>query len=407
MAGGIPSTTKLGKMKLVSLFTVILLASALCLSAQVTLTRGDFPRAAGFIDSSRLVADPGVPFPREGADLLWDYASLGTGTPYNPSFYDATADTSFTDALNYEHDDMQFSLPAFGYLVGGDLYEALDSNGWYRTGRNIESATIPLTPLTGGPNDRIEYPATQADYIGRLDLLKFPMNYQDEWNEGYYFDIPFQVTLAAYGLNQASAFNRITVSNNRRVVGYGKLVMPTDDGSPSVPMDVLLTKVVTTQIDSIFLGGNPAPEALPAALGLSRGFVQQDSFYLFYTPGFGAPVMLFEFPRNGLVGQVRYRPQAADLSTAVREPKAPLIAGYPNPVAAGSWFHLRLERPLDAGCIHFFSPKGQLLATRTYEGGAGTNIQVKVPANIDTGLLFYRVTDKSNLPLGTGKLLVY
>lgn len=392
-------------MRPVFLLLLLVLGSSF-LYSQTTLTLDTYPRPVDFIDSMRIVADPGIPFPTGGADVSWDYSFLGAGTLHTDTYYDATSDTAFSDALNYLPSDIDLVLGGLSFTIPSNLYEGLDAEGWYRTGRSLGSQTVSLTPLTGAPNDRIDYPANNVDYVGRLNILQFPMNYEDQWTGSYYFDLNYEVTIGAYGLNQTPAFTRTHYRNEREVVGYGSLVLPTPSGESTAPVEVLMTKVIDTAIDSFFLAGEPAPLPLLNAFGLVQGITDVDSFYVFYTQNFGAPIALFEFPINGQVSRVVFRPQAAALSTSTSDLNIPEFRCFPNPVQAGSKLTIETQELLEEGTVQLFNTGGQYIAQIPYQTAGTSTLEVKLPENLPEQLVFYRVINQQGQAVGRGKILI-
>lgn len=376
-------------------------------TAQVTITQDNYPRLTEFLDSGRIILNPGIPVPSGGPDQIWDYSSFQEGNFASDLYVDATNDSDFPDALNYFQSDLGFSIGAFSYDVPSNIYDAIDENGWYRTGRSFESLSIPLTAITGGADDRIDYLQGPSDYVGRLDIIKFPITYQNQWEGTFYFDLNYEVTAGAFGLNQTPAFTRLYTTNEREVIGHGLLTIPKSDGSPSEPMDVLLVKVNATFIDSIYLAGSPAPQALLDVLGVTQGAVSVNNFYVFYKPGFGAPVALFDFLENGQVGRAVYRPQAADFNTAIQDLNLANVQSFPNPVSSGSSISLSIEQLTSSGSICFFDLQGHLLHTVAFDSTSDNQLRVNIPKVIGTGMFVYQVLDKSNSPLGLGKLHVF
>lgn len=388
--------------------TFIFILYALPGASQVTITQSDILRPASFIDSFRVVADPVIPFPEEGADILWDYSSIGLGILDTTVYTDATNDPDFTDALNYFSSDFELFLGGFSFEVPSNLYEAIDADGWYRTGRAISSLTVPLTPISGGANDRIDYLANKADYVGRRNFLEFPMTYQNQWEGGYYFDLNYEVTIAAFGLNQTPAFTRTTITEEREVVGYGSIILPRSDGSPSGEIEVLLVKGRFIEVDSFFLGGSPAPQAILDAFGLEQGVIKGRNFYNFYAPGIGTPVLLSESPLNGgATDRISYWYQVADMTTSTQELRVPVAKSFPNPAASTSTITIILEQFTSSGQVRFIDLQGRVLQTVAYTSNGSNSFEVEVPTSLHAGMFMYQVTDEDNALIGVGKLQVF
>jgi len=390
------------------LSTFIFILYALPGASQVTITQSDLLRPASFTDSSLVITDSGTPFPEEGANILWDYSTLGEGVLDTTVYTDATTDPDFTDALNYFSSDIELFLGGFNFEVSSNLYDAIDADGWYRTGRSFGSLTVPLTPISGGANDRIDYIANKFDYVGRMNIMEFPMTYQDQWEGSYYFDLSYEVTVAAFNLNQTPAFARTTVTEEREVVGYGSIILPRSDGEPSGEIEVLLVKGTLVEVDSFFLGGNPAPQAILNAFGLEQGLARGRNFYNFYTPGIGTPVLLSESPQGGeATDRIVYWPQVADMATSTRELRVPVAKSFPNPASTAASITIILEQFTSSGQVRFIDLQGRVLQTVDYTSNGSNSFEVEVPTSLQAGMLMYQVTDENKALIGVGKLQVF
>lgn len=390
--------------------TFLLLLTSFQVSGQVTITRDDWPRMASFVDTIQASSSVNIPVPTEGPDQTWDYSFLELGEVNINVYTDATDNPAFPDALHFYNNDILLVLGEAEFFLPSNVYEAIDDESWYRTGREyLADFSVPLTPFTGGADDRIDYLSGNAPYQGRINFLEFPVNYQDQWEGSYFFEYPYNVTAAAYGLNQTPAFSRVTVNEQRTVAGYGTLTIPLSDGTSSPPMDVLLIKGDKVQIDSLFLGGSPAPEALLSVLGATQGLVKPDDFYLFYRPGFPRPILILEDlnPDGTLAGTATFRPRAADGVSAVRNLNIPLAKSFPNPLPTGSLLTITLEDTPGSGHVRLTDVQGRFLANLPYTASTGSTLQVRIPATIPAGMVLYLVTDEQMRPVGVGKLQVF
>ncbi len=377
-------------------------------ASQVTITQSDLLRPASFTDSSLVITDPETPFPEEGANILWDYSTLGEGVLETTVYTDATTDPDFTDALNYFSSDIELFLGGFTFEVTSNLYDAIDADGWYRTGRSFGSLTVPLTPLSGGANDRIDYIANKFDYVGRTNIMELPMTYQDQWEGSYYYDLNYEVTAVAFGLNQTPAFTRTTITEEREVVGYGSIILPRSDGDPSGEIEVLLVKGSLVEVDSFFLGGSLAPQAILDAFGLEQGLAKGRNFYNFYAPGIGTPVLLSESPLGGgATNRIVYWPQVADMATSTEELRVPVAKSFPNPASTTSSITIILEQFTSSGQVRFIDLQGRVLQTVDYTSNGSNSLDVEIPASLSNGMFMYQVTDEDNVLIGIGKLQVF
>ncbi len=309
--------------------TSLMAASAMAFTAmaQVTIDRADYPRQATFTDSftTALPATPPMPLPAEGPNQVWDY-SLGYLVDHQDTlaYTDATSDPDFPLALNVCECDLQFQ----GFFVPGSKYEAIDSSGFYEYGVKYGTASYSIANLTGGATDSIHFLAHNDIFQGRLDLLKFPLNYNDSWTESQVETVKFSLDIAGFGLARTPSERRTIETRTREVVGHGTLRIPMSNGLPSPPMDVLLLKSTRTRIDTFTLGGALAPPSLLFAFGVSQGETSIDETYLFFRPGFSAPVASMAIV-GGAGEDLEYRPQAVI--------GAPVATGPFSVVSHGGW----------------------------------------------------------------------
>ncbi|MEZ4886551.1 MAG: T9SS type A sorting domain-containing protein [Chitinophagales bacterium] len=261
---------------------LLLAAGIFQLQAQITITQDNFPRQASFTDAVYISRNAGVVTPSEGQNQIWDYSAIPLGELAEDVYYDASNDPDFPEALNYYRRSTSFQE----FRIPYDGYENIDAMGFYQVGSRSIDISFPITAISGGPNDVLRFPPTVRGAEGRNDYVKFPLAYQTQWSATLVAYTDFELTVAAFGLNQTPGSNKRIVTINREVVGEGKVIIPMEDGSPSQPIEVLMIKSTFTAIDSFFLAGAPAPAVLLNAFGIVQGQVtNSDAAYSFYTSG--------------------------------------------------------------------------------------------------------------------------
>ena len=75
---------------------------------------------------------------------------------------------------------------------------------------------------------------------------------------------------------------------------YGTLILPHPDGTGSIEIEALLMKESETAVDSIFLGGAPAPEQFVTAFGLIQGATITTTVYTFIAAGLPSSALSLE-----------------------------------------------------------------------------------------------------------------
>ncbi len=365
--------------------------------SQITITLESFPRMESFVDSIVRSVPGTLPLPSEGPDQLWDYSGLVADELLLNEYMSAAGDPLFPDALNYQNLTFYFQQ----FEIQADEYDGLDEVGFHRQGRNFTEVAYSITSITGGPNDLLRFLGGPDYFDGRMNYLEFPVTYQSQWTENYSEKFNFELTVAAFGLNNAPGNLTRYFTQDREVVGYGQLVIPHFDGTAGEPMDVLLIKANRQAIDSVYLFGEPAPAILMNAFGLVQGQMASDEFYVFYRQNFGSPVM----DVNTIPGiPFYYRPQANDVVTSTNERSISAMQVFPNPLSAGQKLVIQTEQQIPAGYISLRDVSGREVYQERFASDAGKQVQIELPHHLMPGIYFYTLQNALNEILGTGKL---
>ena len=387
-------------MKQTTLLYVILLmlgtaSIGLC---QVTITADDFLREGNIIDAGVVANTAGVLAPTTGADQIWDYSGLTTEELDTFVYHDAAGNQYYPDALNYRSGDLTFQ----GFPITSSRFDDLDAQGFYEVGRSSEDVSYSITAISGGQNDSLGFVSNHAAYDGRIDYIQFPLNYQDQWNQTRIETTNFALTVAGFGLDHTPGARVRHVTQNREVAGYGQIIIPTADGSPSPPIDVLLVHVTQNQVDTFYLGGALAPAALLGAFGLTQGAMDSDEFYVFYRPGFAAPVMNFNVATAGIF----YRPRAAEGVSANRNVNKTQVTCFPNPVSRGSRLTFHLEEKMDTGQIEFVDMIGRVVHKSVFTSMQNNSFYTPIPMSMVHGAYSFRILDNNGGFISSGMLTI-
>jgi hypothetical protein len=383
-------------------FTSILSLFALPLLAQVTIDQSSFPRPAGFVDNGVQANSAGVAIPTHGDNQIWDYTGLVTALPTTTVYNDASGDTDFPTALNYRDQQLSFQ----GFPIPGRLYEAVDADGWYDQGRVLQESINSISFITGGANDELIFPAQVQTYEGRLNLLDFPVQYEDTWTQSNIEYTQFELTVAAFSLNNTLGQQKRTNTHVRTVVGQGQLTIPDVNGNPSGALDAVLIKVERAVLDSFFLGGQLAPAQLLSAFGLTQGATFEEEFYVFYVPGYLTTALNINLDEQGALSTVFYRPGAAALATSIGDELSfNALKTYPNPIAAGDVMNVDLQDRTDAATIELFDMTGRQVFATSVSASAGV-ARVALPNNLSTGMYSMVLRSVDTSVLSVSKLMV-
>lgn len=380
-------------------FSFFILFCATQVFAQVTIDETNYDRLGDYTDSVTFAQYSVLGNPSEGPDQFWDYSDLLSDGESVKEHFDATGNPDFPSATGSYQSNLDFQ----GLPIPNVNYERVDENGWHNLGGISEDISYNISFLTGGANDTLRFPGSVDLFDQPNELMNFPMTYEDQWTSITTGMFNFELTVAAFGLDKVPGNRKRVISSDREIVGYGQLVMPETDGSPSQPMDVLLMRTDVTVVDSVFLGGAPAPQPLLDAFGLVQGGEFTIAFYFFYKPDFNSSVLFMnaDFP-----SAVSYRPQAADAVNAVRNINQTVLKSFPNPILAGQTLIIQTENSIVSGSFNLTDLTGRVVHSVDFESGLDNQIQVNIPAGIGKGFYTYGINDKQNQPMGFGKILV-
>lgn len=378
------------------ILTFVLACSYLQVHAQPVITQATFPRQAELVDTVHLASSVNVP--AEGPNQFWDYSGVVTDNILHNYFLDAASDTVVVGASSKQAVTYSFQ----GLTFDGYIYTTVDAQGWWELGRQSSDSTHSLTFISGGANDEITFTAYSEVYAGQMHSLKFPVTYNDSWVESRLETLPFTLTVAAFGLSNAPGHRLREFGHTRTVVGHGHMLIPDDLGMPSDSIEVLQIRVEQEYLDSFFLGGSPAPQPLLDAFQLVQGSSFTNSYYVFYTPGYGAPVA-----NISTQGNMGYRPAATrKTNVSVNNPDGPgAVRITPNPVRSGETVILHLDRAFDAGHISLMDITGRVVHTSPLHAAQGP-VQFQVPQSVATGMYLIGTSDHNGRWTSMGKLLV-
>lgn len=382
---------------------LITISLALATASMAQFTQDDFPREAGFTDHFVLSSNT-FDLPEHGTGQLWDFSEALIEEEIEREYIDATGDTNFPGALNYRERNQIFQ----GFIIESNEYEAVNENGYAILGRSITDVVYSITGITGGASDELRFVGGNYLHSGNYDLLSFPFEYGDSWVMEYQMVMPFELTVAGFGLNSTPGQQVRNFTETREVVGQGSFIIPDEFGEPSLPIPGYLIRSVLSAIDSVYLAGSPAPAPLMGAFGLTQGAVASDSFYVAYVPGLGTPLMSMTI--NGDQGGfIDYRPSGAALGqdpTSVNEFGQATVEIYPNPATAGQMLNIRANIGQPVAAVQLFSVSGQKVHEVALNSEVISGAAFVVPANLEAGIYFVNLLNSKGTSIGQNKIVV-
>lgn len=388
-----------GTTTFITFFLLVLWVAA---GAQVTLTADNSTPPAGYTDSLYFGVTAGVGMPIGGASQVWDYSDVDLSFPRTVIIDDEQGNSFFSEAYTSGPGSLNFQI----FEADAVYYEGADEEGVYTIGRVVTETSLPLTLVTGNPDDTFLFVGDTVAYEGRINQLQFPMTYQDTYGGTRIERTNIELTVAAFGLTDAPVEGRRYHTENRTVIGYGQVIIPLEDQSPSPPIDVLLVQVDRSVVDSFFLAGAIAPPALTAAFGVSQGMTSSNQTFLFLTPGLEAPVVRMNYTGTGDLIDFIYRSRAADLVSANRELSPLQFSVGPNPVRLGEQLRIQMDQETALQGLHLLNQQGQLVSMLSIQNAGGGQYVLRVPEHLTAGMYFLQAYDDEGRLIRAQKIAV-
>ncbi|TVQ49094.1 MAG: T9SS C-terminal target domain-containing protein [Saprospirales bacterium] len=388
-------------------FTIFLFIFSWCLlpgvgNGQLVINYEDFPKPGDY-EIFRFIADiDGIQLPSAGEDQVWDYSHLQPlGNTLNV-FTKVEDDEDFPEA-KYNSPEVLFFQ---GFSYNSVLYEGYDENGMFLVGRLSDDTTFSITPISGGPNDVIRFVGGPIVFEGRQDFMKFPLSYGNLWTESRIEYVPFELTVAAFGLNMVPGQRKRILSQTREVIGWGQLTTPNRDGDANDPRDVLLMQVQVMAVDSVFLGGAPAPPQLMDAFGLSQGGIVVSEYYLFWDQYDISNLMRINLNNNGEISSIFFKPDHNDIGTSVRNLSLIPANAYPNPISPNQDLTIQTNEPLSLSDFVLSDINGRIVYHQSLSPFSENNLTVTLPEYLSSGMYFYQLVNSQGEVKSIGKLKV-
>jgi hypothetical protein len=372
------------------------------LLSQITIELEDYLLPRDYVDTVHWAIDQTIELPSEGPDQIWDYGSLIHTYTSNDERFNADGNPHYPDAISYWESFVVFS----GLFIETITYDAVDEDGnYYIPGVYYKDTTHSITSISGGVNDVINFPSSFDQFESRVNIVQFPMEYVNMWDAERVETIPYNLTVAAFGLNNVPG-NRVRYrSEVREVSGWGEITIPDAEGNPGNPLEVLQMKVVQNFVDSIFLGGMPAPPTLLGAFGITQGVQSSNTFYLFLTKGLFGNVIRINLSTTNEVNSASFRPHANDLVSNTSDIAVVNSFNlYPNPTTVGSSVTIETGEHFSKGYISISDVTGRQVHRTAIENQANQQIQLDLPSHLSSGNYFYHIFNHSAAFIGSGKL---
>lgn len=361
--------------------------------AQVVINKSDFPIQTNYVSDWNNAYPDEITLSLTGENQVWDISNLEIKEQYTNEYFDAKNDDFYTDATYYV--PTTYALNQF--IVSSFDFYKIDDAGYTKEGRRIVEMIYPITQLTGGPKDNLKIVAGNIPFTGRLDYIQFPSEFGKTWTQSYTIATNYELTVEAYGMVDVPGQFTQTHTQTRAVVGSGKLTLPNKDGGV-MTIDALLVKVNNTSIDSVYLGGQPAPPQLISAFNLEQGAVVNVENYVFYSPGYGFSIAAFDFNEKYISYQ-----SLSGTTTSVESNFTSDLNIFPNPVKVGSNINI-VNSGNNISKISIIDQTGKLVNSQSVTNSK--NISFELSNSISTGVYILQASDADGNIVNTNKIVV-
>ena len=242
----------------------------------------------------------------------------------------------FTDAgVDVYSNATQLLTGDVGYST--DLEFDFNPNGVDEVGIYVYAQAYGLQTYTGASTDSLKFPAQAILFDSPRRFLKFPATAGTAWSWSSRRVVDFNLTVGSAGLNNTPGQHIFTVSGSDEIAGWGQMRVNTLNGA-SAYYNVLIKKNMQQTVDSMFLGGQPAPAMLLSAFGMTQGQVSAvRNRYVVFREGYSTPLALINYANSTFSTPTSIFFDADNHQyTGVDESE--IVSGlilYPNPVSGG------------------------------------------------------------------------
>lgn len=379
-----------------------LIAAALFCSnslfAQITINQADYPFGQGQ-DAFSIHYSNGsdIELPKSGTGQVYDYSNLRTDEVDGIDYITGSGNSTFTSATSSIFREMTVS----GFNFRAREYYRVDANGNSILGRTQFDTTHSIAMVTGNPDDIMHFIGADLPYIGEYNYLEFPVEYSKKWTGERIEITKIELTAAAFGLNKAPIEIKKRFNVTYEVIGSGTLNIPDENGNKSKDINVLAITVNETIIDSVFLGGAPAPKALLDAFGFTQGSTSFSSGIKFEMKGLGFSPLIIFYDQNNKPTRAVFRPRADKVTqTSTNELQELTTNVFPSITTSGSTLKIQNDN------VQYNQIKLTDLAGKTYLIDNILSNQFILPIYLNSGIYFYEATSKNAIQKARGKLVI-
>jgi Secretion system C-terminal sorting domain len=391
------------KSKILLLLTMAFSLSAM---AQITINNGDQTIKAKDTTKTYRVEDASLatlPAFKTGGNQTWDFSKLAyeKGVFYFDAYYEAN-DPNYPTASHY----VKSSAALGAIIIPTQRYYENSATGIKELGFSNIAIKSGLQNVTGNAKDTLYLPSVNIKYTSNQYAypVKFGNTVTDKWVQNR----PYNLSVATFNLNKTPGNVKNIIAETKSVVAWGKVTLPDyKNKGKTVTYSAIAQLFQFSAVDSVFLGGAPAPPALMQAFGIVQGSKTAYSYVQLLIPGFKKyavdaeidaafkPIGIYVSTESGFVGgAVGLKDAAQTVETIV----------FPNPSQNGQ-FTLQFEKPsANDWSVKIYDITGRAIAENVVTGFGKTTQNINTPN--EKGTYFYALFDENQLFVNNGVLIV-
>jgi hypothetical protein len=379
--------------QLLLIFTLAVFSTGLLGAQPITLTHENYGAVKpGSSMVWNIMATTNIDAPQSGENRVWDYSSAQT-ISFFATDYNTPANSSFPTATVVS--PIMYSLA--GFVIEGRSYDEVNQEGHFHLGNHFDAASVELD--LGFGTGKLDVPAQDAE-LYRKEMI-FPATYGSQWNTpDTRYVVNANLTALLYQNTPSELVQHYTV--NDEIIGWGTILLP---GQKS--FEVLLKKQTVVQIDSFYIGGQPAPALILDQLGVNQGDETRTELYTFHAAGIEGEVM--SYSRTTTQGSTdRFAYYNANLPTSVAEEQSKSFSRlYPNPVTTGGAV-VEFDKTSDAPwSVKVTDALGNAVQTISVTSPAGrAHIQLPLDMSLANGAYFYTIQNDHGVRTGGGTVFL-
>lgn len=367
----------------------------------ISITAADMPQPADGIPFNFRELLPQGPVPLIGTDQTYDYSTNMGGSPLTGTIFYTETLSSFVQAgIDMYYTRFKYQTSQLPQNMGFDMDEELDfnGNGVLNAGYYVRAQSYGIGALTGSNLDSLKIPV-QGYLAAPLTVFKYPFTYGDTWTSTSRRKVDFTLSVQAMGMNNTPGEQVFYLNRTDSIVGWGKARFYTAGGA-SVYYDVLIDKISQWEVDSFYLGGQPAPPQLGTTFGIVQGqvtgkvnrynFYRKGSYSYLFSSWFGAN------PHSSNPQSVIYNTDGLTAAVGIAEGDIRYSSVlYPNPVSQNQVNLILSGKELSTANYQVTDMLGRTVQTGSLDVQGG-HLRLDLDAQLPNGNYFIHISDKDD-----------